>query len=294
MSVPSETTRHVPLPAVMRRWSDEVRSEGCTVALVPTMGALHAGHLSLIEAARERADRIVVSIFVNPLQFDDRADFERYPQTIDDDLAMCSSAGVDVVYAPSAATMYPTGFQTRVVPGPLALGLEGAARVGHFEGVATVVTKLFGAVRPDLAFFGEKDYQQLVVVRQMAADLDLGVDIVGCPTVREHDGLALSSRNRRLDAEQRRAAVCLPEALAAGSRRARQPSASLAEVVDAVRSTVGAEPVAELEYVGVVDTTTLQPIERLPDHRRPGSVRILGAVRLGEVRLIDNCDLFAG
>jgi pantoate--beta-alanine ligase len=294
MNDPAPAPRGFSMPADVRRWSHEVRCQGRTIAFVPTMGALHPGHLSLIDGARSLADMVVVSIFVNPLQFDERADFVGYPRPIDDDVAMCAAVGVDAVYVPTAATMYPDGFQTHVVPGALSEGLEGVTRIGHFEGVATVVTKLLNAVRPDVAVFGEKDYQQLVVIRRLVTDLDLGVDIVGWPTVREPDGLALSSRNRRLDAEQRAAAVCLPEALAAACRRAGQPGATVADVVDTARSVVLAESRADLEYIGVVDASTLEPLDHLPDDRSPGSARILGAIRLGEVRLIDNRDLFTG
>ena len=185
-------------PRAMQAWADAERGAGRRIALVPTMGALHAGHLALVAAARRRAQRVVVSIFVNPIQFDRRDDFERYPRTLDDDLRICATAGVDAVYAPSAAAMYAEGFQTAVEVTRLTEPLCGAARPGHFRGVTTVVTKLFHAVRPDVAVFGEKDYQQLAVVRRLAADLDFGIEIVGVPTVREPDGLALSSRNRRL------------------------------------------------------------------------------------------------
>src|SRR4051794_40784979 len=189
----------------MRAWSGQRREGGHIVGLVPTMGALHDGHLSLIEHARHRADDIVVSIFVNPLQFERGDDFERYPRPIDDDVAACIEAGVAAVYAPTAAVMYPDGFQTHVEPGTLAGGMEGAVRDGHFRGVATVVAKLFGAVRPHLAVFGEKDFQQLVVIRRMAEDLDMGVEIHAVPIVREPDGLALSSRNRLLPPADRAA-----------------------------------------------------------------------------------------
>ena len=190
-------------PDAMRSWSAAARSAARTVGLVPTMGALHDGHLSLVDIARRRTDCVVVSIFVNPLQFDRADDFDTYPRPIDDDVARCTEVGVDAVYAPTAATMYPGGFETVVEPGPLGAVLEGAARPGHFRGVTTVVTKLFGAVRPDLAVFGEKDFQQLAIIRRMTTDLDLGIEIVGAPIVREPDGLAMSSRNSRLSLEDR-------------------------------------------------------------------------------------------
>src|SRR5687768_6080102 len=180
-------------PAAMTAWSRAARHDGATVAVVPTMGALHDGHLALVQRAAELADRVVVTIFVNPIQFNQPTDFDKYPRPIDDDLARCRQAGVAAVYAPTGATMYPSGFQTHVEPGPLADRLEGPMRPGHFRGVTTVVTKLLAAVRPDTACFGQKDYQQLAIVRRMVTDLDLGVEIVGVPTVRERDGLAMSS-----------------------------------------------------------------------------------------------------
>jgi len=185
-------------PHAMQAWSDAAHRAGRRIALVPTMGALHAGHLALVAEARRRADVVVVSIFVNPMQFNRRDDFERYPRTLDDDAAQCAAAGADAVYAPSPAAMYPEGFASHVEVARLTEPLCGAARPGHFRGVTTVVTKLFLAVRPDVAVFGEKDFQQLAVMRRMTADLDFGIEIVGMPTIREADGLAMSSRNRLL------------------------------------------------------------------------------------------------
>jgi len=195
-------------PGAMSAWSGRQRVAGQRVALVPTMGALHDGHLALIDEARSHADLVVVSIFVNPLQFNRSDDFDAYPRPIDDDLALCAAHGVDAVYAPRATAMYPAGFETHVSPGSLAEVLEGAQRPGHFRGVTTVVAKLFGAVRPHVAVFGQKDFQQLAIIRRMTTDLDMGIEIVGMATVREADGLAMSSRNRRLSPAQRDAAVC--------------------------------------------------------------------------------------
>jgi len=272
----------------MHAWADRVRQSGETLALVPTMGALHDGHLALVEAAGSHADAVVVSVFVNPLQFDQRVDFDAYPRPIDEDVDHCRHAGVQAVYAPTAAAMYPPGFDTRVVPGTLADRLEGAARPGHFDGVATVVTKLFAAVRPDVAVFGEKDYQQLALVRRLAADLDLGVQIVSVPTVRDADGLALSSRNRLLDGPQRLAARCVPRALAAVTRAIRQGVDSPRAALDHGFAVVAAEPAARLDYLELVDAATFGPAREL----RPGSVRLVTAVRVGDVRLIDNVDPF--
>jgi pantoate--beta-alanine ligase len=281
-------------PAAVRAWSEATRSGGRTIALVPTMGALHRGHLELVRAARQLADTVIVSIFVNPLQFGEQGDFDHYPRPLDDDLRACDAEGVDVVFVPTAASMYPPGFATTVRVSGLTEAMEGAARPGHFDGVTTVVTKLLAATRPHVAVFGEKDYQQLAVVRRLAADLDLGVDIVEHPTVRESDGLALSSRNRRLDDTRRRAAICVPKALAAGRDAATSERSSVADVIEAAARAIDDEPLADLDYVTVFDAGNLDPIDRFEnDHRRPGRVRIAVAARFGDVRLIDNADLFA-
>jgi pantoate--beta-alanine ligase len=270
----------------MRAWSGQRRDGGRIVGLVPTMGALHDGHWSLIELARRRADDIVVSIFVNPLQFERGEDFERYPRPIDDDVAACTSAGVAAVYAPTAAAMYPEGYQTYVVPGPLASVMEGAMRDGHFRGVLTVVAKLFGAVRPHVAVFGEKDFQQLVIVRRMVDDLDMGVEVLGAPIVREPDGLALSSRNRLLPPDDRVAARCVPRSLDAAAAATVAGEYDVATIEAAARAVVAAEPRARLEYVTVFDPETLQPLDVLS-----APARIATAVWFGDIRLIDNREL---
>lgn len=280
-------------PADMRAWSARRHRSGRTIGFVPTMGALHSGHLALVGDAGRRCDDVVVSIFVNPLQFDEDTDFDHYPRPIDDDVKACAAAGVAAVYAPTALAMYPPGHQTRVVPGALANLMEGPGRPGHFDGVVTVVTKLFAAVQPDTAIFGQKDYQQLRIVTQMAADLDLGVEVVGHPVVRDPDGLAQSSRNVRLDDEQRSAAVCVPHSLDAAIAVAHRRDATVAEVVDAARSIIHAEPSARHEYTTVFDGVTLEEIDDLAAaDRSPGSLRIATAVWFGDVRLIDNRDLF--
>ena len=279
-------------PADMRAWSDKQRATGRRIGFVPTMGALHDGHLALMADAARRADDVVVSIFVNPLQFNEAADFDGYPRPIDDDVAACERAGVAAVFAPTAAAMYPTGFQTRVVPGPLGDVMEGPNRPGHFEGVVTVVAKLFGAVRPHVAIFGQKDYQQLRIITQMAADLDLGIDIVGHPIVRDTDGLAKSSRNVRLAPMQRAAAIAVPRSLDAAIAAA-AAGASVEEVVAAATNVVAHEPLASLEYVTVFSANELSEIDDLGAVRQgPGSVRIATAIWFGDVRLIDNRDLF--
>ncbi len=278
-------------PGEMRAWSRARHHEGRTIGFVPTMGALHDGHLRLIADAADRCDDVVVSIFVNPLQFNVDADFDAYPRPIDQDVAACEAAGVAAVYAPTAAAMYPPGFQTRVVPGALADLMEGPGRPGHFEGVVTVVNKLFGAISPDVAIFGQKDYQQLRIVTQMAIDFDLSTEIVGHPIVRDPDGLAQSSRNVRLSPEQRSAAVVVPRSLDAAVEAAGSDAATPIDVLAAARAIVDSEPTARLEYATIFDAVDLTEVERFDD-RSPGKVRIATAVWFGEVRLIDNRDLF--
>jgi pantoate--beta-alanine ligase len=249
------------------------------VALVPTMGALHEGHRALVRAARERAGSVVVSVFVNPTQFGPGEDFDRYPRTWDADLAALSEEGADVVFHPPVEEVYPPGaVGVTVDPGPLGAVLEGAVRPGHFAGVLTVVAKLFGLVRPDVALFGEKDYQQLTLIRAMARELALPVEVVGVPTVREDDGMALSSRNRYLSPEQRATAVAVSTALGAGAGAgSRGPDAVLA----AARSVLQQHPDLRQDYLELTD----------PDLGPPpasGSARLLVAVRAGSTRLLDN------
>jgi pantoate--beta-alanine ligase len=270
-------------PGAARAWSTSTRSRAETIAVVPTMGALHDGHLALVERARAQGDRVVVTIFVNPLQFNQNADFTAYPRPIDDDLSVCDKAGVDAVYAPTAATMYPANFQTHVEPGNLAARLEGPMRPGHFRGVTTVVLKLFAATQPDIAVFGQKDYQQLAIIRQMVSDFDLGIQIVGAPIVREPDGLALSSRNVRLTPHDRAQATVISRALAqchqawtAGEHRA-------AVLTTAASNLIAASSSARVEYVELVDPITLESIEDVDE----GGVMLIAAW-FGEVRLIDN------
>ena len=256
-----------------------LRTTGRRVVLVPTMGALHEGHLALVRTARRVSGAVVVvSIFVNPLQFGAGEDLDAYPRTFDDDLAVLRAAGVEIVFAPTAADMYPHGQRTTVVPGPLGAELEGRSRPTHFAGMLTVVLKLLQIIRPDRAYFGEKDYQQLVLVRQMADDLDLGVQIVGVPIVREPDGLAMSSRNRYLDEVEREQAGALSAALLAGMYVAsRGPS----EVLDAARAVLDEVPALDVDYLEVRDTWLgPAPLE--------GAARLLVAATLGRTRLLDN------
>lgn len=277
------TMRVFDTPDEMRSWCDAQRIAGRRLALVPTMGALHDGHMALVRDARGRADVVVVSIFVNPLQFNRPDDFAAYPRPLDDDLAICAAHGVDAVYAPTAAAMYPTGFDTHVEPGAIADRLEGAFRPGHFRGVTTVVAKLFGAVRPAVAVFGQKDYQQLTVIRRMSADLDMGIEVAAMPTVRDADGVAMSSRNRRLTTDQRAAAVCVPHALQAVADALAAGERDVAALVAAGRAVIDAEPLAAFEHLEIVHPETLESLTRVDDH----AVAVT-AVWFGDVRLIDN------
>jgi pantoate--beta-alanine ligase len=259
------------------------------LGLVPTMGALHAGHLALVTRARQECNEVWVSIFVNPLQFGDARDLAVYPRDLDRDLGLLRAAGVDLIFAPDEAEIYPPGFSTRVQVGGVSEGLEGAHRPGHFIGVATVVAKLFAIVRPDRAYFGEKDAQQIRVIRRMTADLGFDLSIVPVATVREPDGLALSSRNVHLTGERRPAATVLARALAA-ARAAYLAGERDAGVLRAVMQTVlAAEPLARVDYVSVADDVTLREL----DHLDGPAVASL-AVAIGPTRLIDNVRLAAG
>ncbi len=273
----------------MRSWSAAERRQGRKIVFVPTMGFLHEGHLALVRDGKSRGDRLVVSIFVNPSQFAPNEDLAAYPRDFERDRDLLQKEAVDVVFHPSAAEIYPEGSQTHVRVEELSGRLCGAFRPGHFQGVATVVAKLFNIVQPDTAIFGRKDYQQLQVIRRMARDMSYAVEIVGHPTVREPDGLAMSSRNAYLDPAQRRAALCLSRSLrqaqcliSSGERRA-------SEVLDRVRREVASEPLARLEYASLTDPETLVEIEELSE----GAVLAL-AVWIGKARLIDNTRLELG
>ena len=274
--------------AEMRSAVAQACREGHTVGLVPTMGALHVGHLSLVAAACERTDLVIVSIFVNPTQFGPGEDFDRYHRRIDEDVEMLAAEGTDIVFTPSTETMYADGALVTVDPGPLAAHWEGEVRPDHFTGVATIVAKLLSIARPDLAFFGEKDFQQLAVIKRMVHDLDLGTGIVGCQTVRDHDGLALSSRNAFLSAEERRQALALPVALEAVAQAlawGEHHGEALASVMrDAAEA--HAPGAVRLDYAAVVDPLTLEPLDLVEE-----SARAIIAGRVGSTRLIDNCAL---
>jgi pantoate--beta-alanine ligase len=271
-------------PSELRKALDAARERGRTVGFVPTMGYFHEGHLSLMRRARADRDLVAVSIFVNPLQFGPQEDYASYPRDTDADLARADAEGVDVVFLPEVGDMYPGGaLQVTVEPGPLGDRLEGASRPGHFRGVLTVVAKLFHLVGESTAYFGEKDFQQLVLVRRMAADLSFPAHVVGCPTVREPDGLAMSSRNVHLSPEERTAALCLPRSLRDAADRARAGERDARRLVAEITEGIRAEPRADLDYVALVDEDTFEDMDRLD---RPA--RALVAARVGPPRLIDN------
>jgi pantoate--beta-alanine ligase len=264
----------------LRQALDAFRSEGARLAFVPTMGALHDGHMALVEAAKRAGTRVIVSIFVNPIQFGPNEDLAKYPRREQADSRMLANAGVDLLWMPTPETMYPDGFATSVRVAGVSEPLDGAHRPGHFDGVATVVSKLFHQVRPDVALFGEKDWQQLQVIRRMVADLDMGIEIQGVPTQREDDGLALSSRNAYLMPEDRARAVALPRALGAAAKAIGDGGDRQAALAQAQESLAAAG--FEVDYVALVDAESLAaPVEGQP-------MRLLAAARIGGTRLIDN------
>ena len=278
VGVPDTVTR---IPELRDRL-DRERSAGRSIALVPTMGALHDGHLALVEEASERADVVVVSIFVNPTQFGDAADLERYPRTLDADVAKLAELGVDVVFAPTVAEMYPDGrTQVTVHAGPAGQRFEGRSRPGHFDGMLTVVAKLLGIVQPDTAMFGEKDAQQLHLVQRMVLDFNLPVEVVGVATRRDADGLALSSRNGHIDPSRRTQALALSRALTAASRASDQ---GIDAMLAAAQSVMQSDSGVELDYLAVVDPVTFLPA----DEAFAGPARVIIAARVDDVRLIDN------
>jgi pantoate--beta-alanine ligase len=246
------------------------------------MGALHAGHMALVVEAKQRADKVAASIFVNPAQFGEGEDFGRYPRREEQDARLLDAAGCDLLWIPSVADIYPPGFATKVSVGGVSERWEGEARPGHFDGVATVVAKLLLSVRPDTVLFGEKDFQQLAVIRRMAADLDLGVEIVGVPTVREADGLAVSSRNAYVSSEERQQALALPRTLQA-ARAAIRSGTPVPEVLDEAHAALRNGGFSRIDYFALVDAATLEPVDR--PH---GAMRLLAAALIGTTRLIDN------
>ena len=266
------------LASALQSWRDA----GQTIALVPTMGALHAGHMALVDAARAGADKVVASIFVNPLQFGANEDLDRYPRQEAEDGRLLEAHGCDLIWMPTAEQLYPPGFATSVSVAGVSERWDGEARPGHFAGVATVVAKLFTAVQPDIAYFGEKDFQQLAVIRRMTEDLGLGVEIRGVPTVRDADGLALSSRNAYLSGDERQQALALPRALEE-ARDAILSGHPVDPVLDRARDRLSDAGFSRIDYLALVDTETLEPLETAS-----GEMRLIAAAVIGTTRLIDN------
>ena len=266
----------------MQELADKLRAEGRTIGFVPTMGYLHEGHLALVRRAREENDVVVVSIFVNPTQFGPGEDFDRYPRDLERDLRLCERERVDIVFHPSAEEMYPQPYRTYVIVEEITEPLEGRSRPGFFRGVATVVAKLFNIVKPHRAYFGEKDYQQLLVVRQMVKDLNFPIEIVPVPTVREPDGLAMSSRNTYLNPEERKAATALYRGLMAAKALFEKGERDARKLVEECRKVLDSEPLVRVDYVEVCDAEELTPIERV---ERPAFLAV--AAFVGPARLID-------
>jgi pantoate--beta-alanine ligase len=287
MSEPTAPTTPtvITAPAEMTRFSAAALARGQRLAFVPTLGGLHAGHLSLLEEGRRRGDQLALSIFVNPTQFGPNEDLAKYPRDLDSDLALAATAGVDVAFVPSAADMYPKGFQTFVDVRELSRGLCGERRPGHFVGVATVVAKLFNIVRPQVALFGEKDFQQLAVVRRMVRDLDMGVEIVALPTVREADGLAMSTRNRYLSPPDRQRAAALYRALSAARQACADGEARAAVLINLARAVI-APAVDRIDYLEIRDSDSLTPVDVV---NRPAVMLV--AAFIAQTRLIDNVAL---
>lgn len=273
----------IAAPAEMQRWSEDLRRRGETLAFVPTMGFLHEGHLTLMREGRKRAMRLASSLFVNPTQFGPNEDFSRYPRNFEGDCALMRSVPVDVLFAPEPEVMFPTGSQTWVEATEVTKGLCGDHRPGHFRGVTTVVAKLFNIVKPHLALFGEKDFQQLRAIQRMVVDLNFNLEIVPVATVREGDGLAMSSRNAYLSPEERQRALALSRALRAAGECVREGAHTTAQLAGAARGVLERTPGLEIEYVEAVDAETLKPMEKLDR-----AVVVAVAARVGKTRLIDN------
>jgi pantoate--beta-alanine ligase len=270
-------------PAEMRARTEDLRRDGRRIAVVPTMGALHEGHLALLRAARTRADIVILTIFVNPTQFGPKEDLAKYPRDEAGDIAKARACGIDLAFCPDASAMYPAGAQTFIEVRELQQPLCGGSRPGHFAGVATIVTKLFHLTNPHVAVFGEKDFQQLAIIRRMVRDLDMGVEIIGLPIVREPDGLALSSRNAYLSAEQRQAALSLSKGLAAAETAFKAGERDVGKLLAAARAPIEAEPIMRIDYVELRDASELSNIDRV---ERPAVLAM--AAFAGTTRLIDN------
>ena len=285
MSEPARQAQVIRTSAEMMAWSRAARARGERIAFVPTMGALHAGHVALLEEGRRRGDKLVLSIFVNPTQFGPNEDLGRYPRDLPSDLAQAAGAGTDVAFVPEPIDIYPPSFQTTIEVRDLARGLDGVFRPGHFAGVATVVAKLFNIVQPDVAIFGQKDFQQLAIVRRLVADLALGIEIVGLPTVREPDGLAMSSRNAYLSQTERTRALSLSRALFAARDRASAGEREARQLVEGARSALDVDRLDYLELCDAATLTTLVQIDR--------PAVLLVAAFIGRTRLIDNIQIGA-
>jgi len=282
-SSPQSTPKLVTTAPELRAAVRAARAAGCAIGLVPTMGALHAGHLSLVQASRSECGLTVATIFVNPTQFAPHEDFDQYPRTLEADLESLASCHADLVFAPRREDMYPAGCSTLVEPPQVAQRWEGECRPGHFQGVATVVLKLFNLAQADVAFFGHKDYQQAAVIRRMVQDLNVPTEIRVCPTVREPDGLAMSSRNRYLSASERQQAVAISRALRLAEQMAVGGERQAVKLVEAIHQVLAEAQIRRIDYVAVVDPETLEPVAELT---RPAVVLV--AVRVGSTRLIDN------
>jgi len=267
----------------MQEYIRKHRRAGKTIGLVPTMGALHEGHLSLIRRAARENDLVVVSIFVNPIQFGPNEDFKKYPRPFAKDVKLAVKAGADIIFNPGAGEMYPPGYQTYVEPGELTAGLCGAFRPAHFRGVVTVVIKLFNSVLADRAYFGQKDYQQAQVIKQMVKDLNLQMQIVVCPIIREKDGLAMSSRNQYLSPEERRSATCLHEALRVAKAMVSSGIKDAGKIKREIRNIIQSNLLAKVDYIEIVDAGSLEPVKQIK-----GQAAIALAVFIGKTRLIDN------
>ncbi len=268
----------------MQKQCAELRSSGKTIALVPTMGFFHEGHLQLMRVGRRLADILAISIFVNPTQFGPSEDFQTYPRDMEGDLAGAMDVGVDLVFAPSVQEMYPDGYQTKILVESVTKHLCGLSRPGHFDGVTTVVGKLFNIAKPHLALFGEKDYQQLTAVKRMVKDLDMDIRIIGVPTVREPDGLAMSSRNSYLDPEERESALCLKKSLDLAREMFRKGERDAQRTKEAVEKLILSHPFTEIDYISICDPMSLEDVDRIEEK----AVLAL-AVKVGKARLIDNC-----
>lgn len=276
----------VASPVDVRQLSRQARLRGQSIGVVPTMGALHQGHVSLVEYARQECGFVIATIFVNPTQFGPNEDFQKYPRTLDADLEMCRNAGADLVFTPDVSVMYSPRAQTSVHVSRLSLPFEGAHRPGHFDGVSTVVSKLFLITEPDKAYFGQKDYQQQLIIRQMVDDLNFAVEIITCPIIREPDGLAMSSRNRYLSPSDRQTAAQIYQALVKARHLAQHSNLLPHQIAEQMQQHLSGTPGIELSYAEVVDAETLQPLTA-----RPATAVALIAVRVGTTRLIDNCVL---